>query len=146
MLQVSRDIQVAFDRKIEEALVRREERPTYRKWLRFYLDFCSKYRHPPDFKGSLPRFLSKLASKNQSAERQAQAARYYPNGSERDLELFNRDQSRILTWSHDETARLSIISQGKSISPDEHILDFQVRTAANLHDLPELRCSPLTGG
>ena len=31
MLQVPRDIQVAFDRKIEEALVRREERPTYRK-------------------------------------------------------------------------------------------------------------------
>jgi hypothetical protein len=75
MLQVPRDIQVAFDRKIEEALVKREERPTYRKWLRFYLDFCSKYRHPPDSKGSLLRFLSKLASKNQSAERQAQAAR-----------------------------------------------------------------------
>jgi hypothetical protein len=42
MLHVPRDIQVAFDRKIEEALVKREERPTYRKWLRFYLDFCSK--------------------------------------------------------------------------------------------------------
>jgi hypothetical protein len=45
MLQVPRDIQVAFDRRIEEALVRREERPTYRKWLRFYLDFCLKYGH-----------------------------------------------------------------------------------------------------
>jgi hypothetical protein len=75
MLQVPRDIQVAFDRKIQQALVRREECPDYRKWLRFYLDFCSKYGHPPDSKGSLPRFLSKLASKNQSAERQAQAAR-----------------------------------------------------------------------
>jgi hypothetical protein len=38
-MQVPGDIQVAFDRKIEEALVKR---PTYRKWLRFYLDFCSK--------------------------------------------------------------------------------------------------------
>jgi hypothetical protein len=33
MLQVPRDIQVAFERTIEEALVRREERPTYRKSL-----------------------------------------------------------------------------------------------------------------
>ena len=75
MLQVPRDIQVAYDQTIQEALVRREGDPDYRKWLRFYLDFCSKYGHPPDSKGSLPRFFSKLASKNQSTERQAQAAR-----------------------------------------------------------------------
>jgi hypothetical protein len=31
MLQVPRDIQVAFDREIEEALMKREERPNYRK-------------------------------------------------------------------------------------------------------------------
>jgi hypothetical protein len=37
--------------------VRREEWPDYRKWLSFYLDFCSKYGHPPDSKESLPRFL-----------------------------------------------------------------------------------------
>jgi hypothetical protein len=82
MLQVPRDTQVAFDRNIQQA-VRREEWPDYRKWLRFYLDFCSKYRHPPDSKGSLPRFLSKLASKNQSAERQARArsvGSYYDGG------------------------------------------------------------------
>ena len=34
--------------------------------------FLLEYGHPPsDSKGSLPRFLSKLASKNQSADRQA---------------------------------------------------------------------------
>ena len=33
MLQVPRDIEVAFDRKIQEALVRREECPDYPKWL-----------------------------------------------------------------------------------------------------------------
>ena len=27
--------------------MRREERPTYRKWLRFYLDFCFLYGHSP---------------------------------------------------------------------------------------------------
>ena len=42
MLQVPRDMQVAFDRKIQQALVKREQCTDYRKWLRFYLDFCSK--------------------------------------------------------------------------------------------------------
>jgi len=31
MLQVPLDIQVAFDRKIQQALVRREDRPDYRR-------------------------------------------------------------------------------------------------------------------
>ncbi len=56
--------------------MRREERPTYRKWLRFYLDFLLEIPPPPEFEGKSPRFLSKLASKNQSAERQTQAARF----------------------------------------------------------------------
>lgn len=47
----------------------------YQKWLRYYLDFCMKYRHPPRDPDSLDPFLQKLASKNQSAEAQEQAAR-----------------------------------------------------------------------
>jgi integron integrase len=47
----------------------------YVKWLRYYLDFCEKYRHEAVDRESLQAFLLKLASKNQSAEQQAQAAR-----------------------------------------------------------------------
>jgi hypothetical protein len=47
MLQVPLDIQVAFDRRIEEALVKREERPTYRKWLRFLSGFLLEIPPPP---------------------------------------------------------------------------------------------------
>jgi len=45
-----------------------------RKWLRFYLDFCMKYRHPPRDPDSLEPFLQKLASKNQPKASQEQAA------------------------------------------------------------------------
>ena len=45
-----RDMQVALDRKIRQALVRGQECSDERNWLRFYLDFCSKYGHPPDSK------------------------------------------------------------------------------------------------
>ena len=48
---------------------------TYLNWLRFYLDFCFKYNEPPRDAESLTPFLQKLASKNQSTEKQAQAAR-----------------------------------------------------------------------
>jgi hypothetical protein len=46
----------------------------YLKWLRFYLDFCLKYRHPPRDSDSLQPFLQKLAEKNQSVVNQEQAA------------------------------------------------------------------------
>ena len=46
----------------------------YQKWLRFYLDFCFKYRHPPRDADSLEPFLHKLASKNQTQAAQEQAA------------------------------------------------------------------------
>jgi len=46
----------------------------YQKWLRFYLDFCMKYRHPPRDPDSLEPFLQKLASKNQPKLAQEQAA------------------------------------------------------------------------
>jgi integron integrase len=44
------------------------------KWLRFYLDFCLKYRHPPRDGDSLQPFLQKLAAKGQSDAAQAMAA------------------------------------------------------------------------
>lgn len=45
------------------------------KWVRYYLDFCFKYRHPPRDRESLDPFLQKLAAKNQSREAQECAAR-----------------------------------------------------------------------
>lgn len=47
----------------------------YVKWLRYYLDFCEKYRREALDRESLQAFLLKLASKNQSAGQQDQAAR-----------------------------------------------------------------------
>ena len=39
----------------------RELRADYRKWLRFYLDFCGKYDHPATSTSSVPLFMAKLA-------------------------------------------------------------------------------------
>lgn len=47
----------------------------YVKWLRYYLDFCEKYRREALDRESLQAFLLKLASRNQSTGQQNQAAR-----------------------------------------------------------------------
>lgn len=45
----------------------------YKKWLRFYWDFCHKYQHDVFHSGSFPLFLKKLQDKNQSEQQQNQA-------------------------------------------------------------------------
>ncbi|WP_143735882.1 site-specific integrase [Methyloprofundus sedimenti] len=60
------------DLLIQEA-VPKPEQGYYKKWLRYYWDFCHKYEHSPDNKNSLPLFLQKLREKRQS-EQQCQQA------------------------------------------------------------------------
>ena len=40
--------------------------PNYRKWLRYYLDFCQKYDFEPSDSNSLPHFIDILRQKRQS--------------------------------------------------------------------------------
>lgn len=47
----------------------------HQKWVRYYLHFCNKYRHVPDDPESIPLFIGKLASKNQTSAQQDQARR-----------------------------------------------------------------------
>ena len=45
----------------------------YRKWLRYYPDFCSKYYLEPTDRETPQQFMQKLNEKGQSAEKQMQA-------------------------------------------------------------------------
>ena len=45
----------------------------YRKWLRYYLDFCFKYYHDKSKKESFSYFIKKLKNKNQTGQQQKQA-------------------------------------------------------------------------
>lgn len=46
----------------------------YKKWLRFYLDFCRKYNHPTATEESLRQFIKKLQEKNQTPEQRKQVS------------------------------------------------------------------------
>ena len=45
----------------------------YLKWLRYYLDYCSKYRLPEKSSRSMTQFLRKLKDKKQTEAQQKQA-------------------------------------------------------------------------
>ena len=74
MKRVSPALQMAFERRLATASVPKTKTSDFLKWLRFYLDYCAKYRLPPRDSDSLAPFLHKLASKNQSKARQEEAA------------------------------------------------------------------------
>ena len=74
MQQVPRETWLAFERRLEQAGVPPALRPERHKWVRFYLDFCHKYCHPPESPTSLGPFLAKLATKNQSPAQRHQAS------------------------------------------------------------------------
>jgi hypothetical protein len=59
--------------QLEREGVAAEHRPHYRKWLRFYWDFCHKYFFAPTDRQSFPAFDEKLRTKNQSEAQRKQA-------------------------------------------------------------------------
>lgn len=73
MKRLAQRLQDAFFERMERDAIPMEDQAQYLKWLRYYLDFCDKYGHPPRDPDSLEPFLQKLASKQQSIERQEQA-------------------------------------------------------------------------
>ena len=45
----------------------------YQKWLRYYLDFCGRYRYQKFNKNNLDKFIQKLKEKNQNEQQVKQA-------------------------------------------------------------------------
>jgi integron integrase len=65
MLTVPSELLAKFDTVLERKSVQAHHRFHYRKWLRYYLDFCHKYHHLNSEHESLSHFLRKLREKQQ---------------------------------------------------------------------------------
>lgn len=74
MKRIAPALQHVFSREMGVRSVPADQWHDYLKWLRYYLDFCETYSHPPRDSESLEPFLQKLTAKQQSLERQKQAA------------------------------------------------------------------------
>ncbi|MDL1976715.1 MAG: hypothetical protein LWX52_01205 [Deltaproteobacteria bacterium] len=68
-------VDLRYGKVLAARQVPREEWREHQKWVRYYLHFCNKYRHVPDDPESIPFFIGKLASKNQTSTQRDQARR-----------------------------------------------------------------------
>ena len=67
------DINPEYNEVLLSRKVSRTQWGEYKKWVRSYLHFCTKYHHNPADVKSVPFFIEKLASKNQTEGQRAQA-------------------------------------------------------------------------
>jgi hypothetical protein len=98
-----------------------EHQPHYKKWLRYYWDFCHKYGLEPRQRQSLPRFDEKLRAKHQSNFQRHQAHQvvslYY------DLVLRTRDGGQPLQV---------LVNRSKNSTLDGTVsVPFQARAATS---------------
>ena len=75
MLTVPPDLAHRYVAALERAAIEPNQLAHYRKWLRYYLDFCAKYRFNPEDGNSLPHFDRKLEEKGQADWMRGQARR-----------------------------------------------------------------------
>jgi integron integrase len=74
MISIPSELQACFDAVLVKKSIPTKHYGHYRKWLRYYLDFCQKYRFPHSKRESLPHFIKKLQEKHQTQEQQKQAS------------------------------------------------------------------------
>jgi hypothetical protein len=65
MLPLPPDLVARYDETLSHSAIPAHQQPHYRKWLRFYLDFCGKYDRPPLERETVRGFLRKLREKDQ---------------------------------------------------------------------------------
>ncbi len=73
MLKIPSQILLLYDELLVKTAVPKSSHFLYRKWLRYYLDFCRKYHFEPSTRQHFTRFLNKLKEKNQNEQQQKQA-------------------------------------------------------------------------
>jgi integron integrase len=88
MLNVPPALLKKYDRLLVNSGVPANEYGFYKKWLRYYLDFCKKYGHGFSDHQSLPLFINKLKEKQQNDVQRLQAEKavrlYYDGLAEKE--------------------------------------------------------------
>ena len=74
MLDIPSQLKNEYARLLTQRNIPSHSHNQYLRWLRFYLDFCTKYHHNPARHNSMTFFISKLKEKNQTPRQQEQAS------------------------------------------------------------------------
>ena len=74
MLPIPEYISVRFNNVLSQRAIPESFHVHYRKWLRYFLDFCEKYPLPEAKSEQVRKFIEKLKSKKQTPQQCTQAA------------------------------------------------------------------------
>ena len=75
MLAIPPNLQGRFEETLRDKAIPNNLHGAYKKWLRYYLDFCNKFGFSRQKNESLLPFIQKLRSKRQTIAQQEQAAK-----------------------------------------------------------------------
>ena len=67
LIQINQNLLVSYNRELVSRNIPGNEHSYYVKWLRYFLEFCNKYKFNPSNVGSISPFIEKLDSKKQSS-------------------------------------------------------------------------------
>ena len=73
MKQIPPKISALYLGHLNNKAIPKKEFFNYKKWLRYYLDFCSKYNHNHLNKKNIKLFIEKLKEKRKNEQHQKQA-------------------------------------------------------------------------
>ncbi len=74
MLSVTDDILIKFEAVLDKRGIDRKQYFEFKKWLRYFLNFCAKYPVPEAHSDQVRLFIRKLREKGQTSFQQKQAA------------------------------------------------------------------------
>ena len=60
MLNIPEDIRTRFDALLTKRAVPSRDHNHYKKWLRYYLDFCKKYHFHESKRESIPHYIREI--------------------------------------------------------------------------------------
>ncbi len=138
MLTIPPKLARLYDSLLEQQAVALNQRAYYRKWLRYYLDFCNKYAFEPTCTLSFPGFDAKLQSKNHSEFLRKQAKHavsvYYkavssdddkalPGKAELTAQAYAQDERDSVARRELDESPISTTSPPQLISGKEEIRD-----------------------
>jgi hypothetical protein len=102
LIQITQDLLISYNRELGYKNIPAKEQQHYVKWLRYYLDFCNKYKFNPADVGSIPHFIEKLHSKRQSGFQKQQAQ----NAIKIYFELIAREQQSKQAYLNPDAGKI----------------------------------------
>ncbi len=132
MKQIPAQVLSAFKSTLDTRHIPENQRHHFVKWLRFYLDFCSKYDFELYDLRSLSHFIRKLQSKNQGSFQQQQATEAVNIGDSIGSAKGTDPKARLV--AHLQTQLCQPSPPGQLRHPD-HPRAFRVQRCQDHHDL-----------